>query len=100
MSSAAGRGGLFAGSIAVLMIGVWYLWTNEGKTHNSTLADLVYGDAAFDPYAWWAMHDGHAAAYTHHYPETVAPECQRIPWASEYGTLSVALAGGGDLVDG
>ncbi len=94
MSSAAERGSVFAAAVVVLGIGVWYVWTNEGKTHNSTLAETVFGDVAYNPYVWWTRHDGAAAAYHHEYPDTVAPNCAKVPYASEYGSLSVALAGG------
>lgn len=88
---------VFPAVVALVAAGVWYLWSNEGNTHNSTLADTVFGDLAFNPYAWWQAHDGAVAAYVHHYPATVAPNCLKIPFANERGTVAVDVTEGDEV---
>lgn len=88
---------MFAAAIAVVGIGVWYVWSNEGKSHNSTLADTVFGDTAFNPYAWWQAHDGAVAAYVHHYPETVAAQCVKIPFQNERGAIATDVTEGDEV---
>lgn len=84
-------------SMILLGGGIWYLWSHEGDMHNSTLADTVFGDISFNPYVWWQAHDGAKAAYVHHYPETVAPNCLKIPFQNERGTFAVDVVEGDEV---
>ena len=72
---------------------VAFLWIGEGKMPdgpNLTL-DSVFDPETFNAYAWWKSHSN-GAAYVHHYPERLAPNCLPQPLANEVGAISTTLA--------
>lgn len=76
--------------LLVVGVGVWYLWSNQGGTHNLNAVDAAYSDLGYYPYAWWVGHGGSGRSYVHHYPEFTKITCMPDPLANENGTLSVA----------
>jgi hypothetical protein len=85
--------------VGILGVVVWYLWTNEGETHNVSV-DAAYAPINFDPYAQWATHGSRGKAYVHHYPETVAPNCIPLILQTEDGAISTTGHAGLDMSAG
>lgn len=79
----------FAVAVGAVAVGVWYLWSNQGKTHNLTPMDVAYAPNGYSPYAWWVGHD-HMSARYFAYPESVMQNCHPDALANSEGTLSVA----------
>lgn len=73
-------------ALAVLGAGVWYLWTQEGRTHSVTLESHAYSDISYDIYAdWRTMRNGGTCR---HYPEVQGPNILNRPLANEDGAIS------------
>ncbi len=76
-------------ALVALAAGVWYLWSNEGQTHNIEVAEAVTSELGYYPYVWWCGHS-RGNAYVHHYPDTVGPNVLPMVAQTEEGTFSVS----------
>lgn len=71
--------------VAVLGIGVWWLWSNKGLPE-SMYDTQAFSDVSFDPYAFWRVHRD--AGFIRHYPDRVGPNCLNVALSAEDSTLS------------
>lgn len=81
----------------ILMVGIWYLWSNQGSTHNAeNAATAAFSPDNYHAYSWWRGH-GHTVPYHHCYPERLMMNTAPATLQESEGTLSVArsVAGNG-----
>lgn len=88
MASAAPRGVAFPAAVAVAGVVVWYVWSNQGKTHAISMEDAAFSAKSWEPYAWWATH--RPDSLLRHYPQQVGPNCLALPLANQDGALSTS----------
>lgn len=80
----------FLWALPLLAAVIWYVWTNQGRTH-TVQVDGLATDPSYSPFLhWMTMRPG---GYVHVFPDRVGPACLNSPLQNDdTGALSTSAA--------